>query len=767
MWFRFAEWILDYGRLTISVVLALTLFLGYWALQVETDHSPGHFLATDAQVVQDYARARHLFGESQTLLYVVFADTDPFAPAFLTQLDTLGRRIASYTGVARVLSLANVPTLVRTGDRLVPERLYRPGLPPDSLQTRLQNQPFLRGLLLGKDNASTALLVDIETAFNDTGERVDLVDTIEAAARKMPGRVALAGIPYLRTQYAKRVTSEAPLFTLLSLLTSLLFLYLTFRAWRAVLLPTLVVALGIVWTIGLIALFGHRLNIVTVVLPALIVIIGMANAIHLMTKFFDQYPRFQDRREASMYTIQTVGLATFLTALTTAIGFGVLVFSGSQLLAVFGRFSSAGIMLLYGLSITLIPLALLWLRPPRPAPGRLSNHDGFQAFFEQVARITQHRSRMILLGALAFTLAGLFGLTRLSSEIYIFSDFSEQDVLRRDLAVFEQHFGGVLPLDVVIAARKPGLFRAPATLRKIEQLQQALETLEPVGRTLSAVNFMKLANQAYFGGHPAAYRLPAGYEMPFLQTALTRLFREADGQAMVNNMPRFVDSTFTTTRIHLGITDVGTSRTNAIVDSAQVWGATYFPPDQYEVFVTGTALLNTRSGENLITNLFLSLALALVVISVLMALLFRSARLTLISLAPNLLPLLLAGGVMGLSGILLRPSTVLIFPMAFGIAVDDTIHFLAKYRLLRAEGLPRDDAVHQTLCETGKAILFTSLVLMSGFLVFTLSGFGGTVTMGALTALTLGAALITNLFLLPTLLYRFAPDEPLSLDQYH
>lgn len=757
LWSRLAHRLLDHPYPFLAVLVVLTGVLGFAMTGLQIDHKAGNFAASDSEAMQAFQRVGAVFGKSETVLYLVFDGADPYDPAFLSQLDALGRRIAGYEGVETVLSLANVPFLVRDGNRLAPRPLFDPALAADSLRARIEGQPFLRGLLLSADGTTTLAMVRIAPAFNDSPARLDLVERIAAEAQALPGRVALAGFPYLRTQYARRVTAEAPRFTVMALLISLLFLFLTFRAWRAVLLPTVIVLLGIVWTFGLIALFDHRINIVTAVLPALLVIIGMANAIHLTTKFYDLYDQYQSRRKAIEQTIRTVGVATLLTALTTAIGFGVLVISGSRLLAAFGLFAGAGIMVLYALSMILIPYAYLRLRPPSQETAALATHDAFAAFFEQKATLTQRHSGLIVAAAALLFAVGLFGAARISSDIYVFSDFYPDDPLRQDLAVFETHFGGVLPMEVVLTAETPGRFRSLAALRHLESLQHTAAAYPHVGTTLSAVTLVKLANQAYFGGHPATYRLPAGYELPFLQNALKGLLGGSGEHGLGRNLPVFMDSTFTTARLFMGVEDIGTTAMNDLADSVRAQAQRLFPAAQYDVVVTGTAVTSTRSGESLVRNLLVSLAVALLVISGLMALLFRSARLTLISLIPNVIPLLLVGGAMGFAGVALKPSTALIFSLAFGIAVDDTIHFLSKYRFLRGAGRSRDAAVRQTLRETGKAILFTSLVLMAGFLVFTGSSFGGTVNMGALTALTLGAALLANLVLLPALLYRYAP----------
>lgn len=757
-WSRIAHWIMDHGRSIVLVTVGVTLFLGYWSWQVHTDHTAGRFISKDSKAAQDFQKASELFGQSQTLLYLVFDGANPYDPGFLNELDALTQQVAQYDGVESTLSLTNVPSLIREAKTIVPTPLYTPGLTETAYQEAFQSQPFLRGLLLSEDGTTGAMIVKLYSAFNDSADRIDLIKAIEAQVQPFPGHVALAGFPYLRTKYAERVSGEAPLFTLLALLVALLFLYLTFRAWRPVFLPTLIVGLGITWALGIMGLLGYSLNIVTALLPALLVIIGMANAVHLCTKFYDQYQKLQDRRAALDATIRTVGLATFLTCFTTAIGFGVLMLSGSRLLSMFGQIAAIGIMLLYVLSITLIPLAFMVSRPPKLNGAALTTRTGFTQTFANLSNITRRHTGFVLSGAAVIVLIGIVGITQIPSDIFVFSDFYEEDPLRQDLAVVEKHFGGVVPMELVIEAKKPQQFRSLGALRRLERLQHSLKEIDPIGRAMAATDLVKLANQAYFGGNPKTYRLPSNYELPFLQSAFKDFLNQDQGSDLTRNLPPFIDSTFSITRINLGVLDLGTTQMNILADTVRARAASIFPADQYEVFTTGTAILTTRSGENLVQNLLLSLAVALLLISVLMAVLFRSTRLMLISLVPNVIPLLLVGGAMGYAGIPLKPSTALTFSVAFGIAVDSTIHFLAKYRLLRDAGLTLTTAIETTLQETGKAILFTGFILMGGFLVFTLSSFGGTVSMGALTALTLGAATASNLILLPALLYRFGPD---------
>lgn len=755
LWSRFGKWTLDHARLVIAIGVVCSLFFGYWAVQVEPDHGSGHFLSSDAPAFQDAERTSQRFGNNQSILYLIFPDVDPAQPAFLDRLRALTDTIQAQPGVQYVLSLTNAPHLTRQGDTLAVGTLLPIDLPPEALQDRIGSQPFLKDLLIAGAGDAVALFIKITPDYNDSPKRLDLVRTIERTARAQMGEVALAGAPYMRTEYAQRVTSEMPMLAIFSLLLSVFFLFLAFRSIRAVLMPAVIVVLGFTWTLALMALTGYKLNVVTSILPALIVVIGIANAIHISTKFYSLYARFREKYLALEGTIETVGVATFLTCLTTAIGFAVLVFSGSDQLGVFGIFASVGIMLLYLLSITLIP-AVFWLtKPPAPRTLRASNDQRLQTFFVKLSTFNrQHATGIIQVGALIVCI-GLLGLFRMPENVQVFTDFDEADPVRQNLMVFERSFGGLLPMDIVIEAKRDGQFRGLGNLRKLDRLQERLKALPQVARVFGLPDLTKFTTQAYFGGDPRNYRLPTQLELPFLRKALKQLSPGGSSGGSFGNVPTFVDTTFTNTRLLAGVRDIGTQRMLTLRDSIQAIALDLFPEERFNIVITGQAVTSSLSNSNLVRNLVISLSIALVIISILMAALFRSLPLTLISLAPNVIPLLMVGGAMGYLGIALRPSTALIFPIAFGIAVDDTIHFLTKYRMLRSGGRSVDDAIQVTLRETGKAILFTSVVLVGGFSVFMFSGFAGTANMGGLTALSLFIALTTNLVLLPALLFKF------------
>ncbi len=752
-----ADGILRRTRLILGATLAGTLFFAFWLPRLETDHGASHFMDQESQTYQDYLAFGREFGFSRTIFYLSLSELDPFDSVALARLDSLTRRIERKNGIEYVLSLTNARVPVRR-DTLY---TFGPILPASRLradiQAAIESQPLYTRLLIGRDARSTLVLIKIDEAVNDSPAQIDLVLGIQKEANELFEHVAVAGLPFLKMQYARLVSTETPFFTVLALIISMVILFLALRSVRAVLLPTLVVGTALVWILGLMAMLHYRFNVVASVLPALMVVIGMANSVHISSRYFSYFLRTGDRTLALRDTIRTAGFSTFLTSFTTAIGFAVLTFSGFGQLSDFGLFASVSIMLLYVLSITLIPTIYHLSLPVNPRALRVSSSVRLESFFNRVAAFTQRHTRSIFVGTVLTLVVGFVGTTQVPTDIYLFSDFSPGSELRRYLTRFESRHGGVLPLEVIVRSTHSGQFRRLANLRSVDALEEELTDLEGIDRAISLADLAKIANQAYFGGDPRNFRLPSAMELQFLAAGLRHWVSATGREGQPANLPRFTDSTFSVARISLGVQDLGTSRMLILADSVKARVERRFPPEQYTTIVTGTALIGPLSSQVLVNNLIFGLAIALLVISMVMALLFRSVRLTLISILPNVLPLLLVAGAMGFLGIELKPSTALIFSVAFGIAVDDTIHFLARYKLFQAEGYSVEVSIARTLAEAGRAVLFTTVVLVGGFSIFMLSDFGGTASLGGLTALTLALALVSNILLLPALVYDFAP----------
>jgi predicted RND superfamily exporter protein len=342
---------------------------------------------------------------------------------------------------------------------------------------------------------------------------------------------------------------------------------------------------------------------------------------------------------------------------------------------------------------------------------------------------------------------GVYGITLMKSSGYMVDDIPKDDPVYIDLKFFEKNFNGLMPLEIMIDTKKPGGAMQLTTFRKIDQLEKKLAAYPELSQATSLLNLLKFSKQAFYNGHEKYYSLPNNREKNFI------LQYAATGEGNSGLLHSFLDSTRQTTRISIRLKDVGTKRMEELYTDFNTHIDSIFTPDKYDVTVTGSSITAFKGTQYLLKNLSTSLALAILLISGFMALMFSSWRMVILSLTPNILPLVFTAALMGFSDIPIKASTILVFSIAFGISVDNTIHFLAKYRQeLNLTNWNIRESVILALKETGVSMLYTSVVLFFGFGIFTLSNFGGTQAMGVLVSLTLLVAVTSNLILLPSLL---------------
>jgi predicted RND superfamily exporter protein len=364
--------------------------------------------------------------------------------------------------------------------------------------------------------------------------------------------------------------------------------------------------------------------------------------------------------------------------------------------------------------------------------------------------VLYHRKKVY---ALAMVVVGLafYGMSLVEATGNIVDDLPKEDKIITDLNFFEENFAGVMPLEILVNTLDSSRATNEKTLRKIERLQVLLESYDEISRPLAITDAVKFAKQAYYNGIPERYSLISGYEKSFIAPYLRGNENDVGGVSRL-----FLDSTQQITRVSAQIADIGTNELDTLMNDLKPKLFEIFPKDKYKVTLTGTSIVFLNGTSYLVKNLFISLSIAICVIALLMALLFNSARMVVISLLPNLIPLLFTAALMGYFGVAIKPSTILVFSIAFGISVDDTIHFLSKYRQeLKVRPWDIEHCIITAVHETGISMIYTSIILFFGFLVFTASNFGGTVALGLLVSITLLVAMVSNLVLLPSLLMSF------------
>ena len=563
-----------------------------------------------------------------------------------------------------------------------------------------------------------------------------------------------AGLPFIRTEVANQVRKELQIFLYLSAFVTGLIMFIFFRSFRAVLFSMIIIAIVVVWVIGTIVLLGFKITLLGGLIPPVIVTIGVTNAIYLLNKYHLEYARLKNKNEAIAVVVNKMGLATFLTNLTVAIGFLTLLSTDVLILREFGIVAGINIMVLFVVSLIMLPSIFSWLPEPEPKHLRHLNFKIMNKFVRDLDLLVHRQRILIYVVSAALAIVSVIGLLKLESLSFIVDDVPEESQIKKDLKFFEANFSGIMPLEVMVDTGKRRGVLDVKNLKKIESFESFMDSISVVSRPISILSFVKASKQAFYNGNPDRYELPTKQESGFI---LRYMKGQTDNSGLLKT---FVDSTYQKMRISSQIADIGSKRLDSLVNNV-------IEPKMAEIFegtgitakVTGSTKIFIKGNKFLIANLRESLLLAFILITLSMAILFADARMIIISLIPNLLALMITAGLMGYFGIPLKPSTALIFSITFGISVDNSIRFLAKYRQEQlANGFFVPRSVSESILETGKSIIYTSIVLFAGFIIFTFSSFGGTIALGLLTSTTLVISMFTNLILLPALIMTF--DKP-------
>ncbi len=742
------------------MVALLTGWLGYQTKNVAMQYKHGGLLPETDSAFVDYERFLAQFSEDGNVLVIGTQGEGLYTPQAFSAWRKLGDDLKQEDGVDSVFSEAHLFELVRD-DSL---KRFQLGAvwkgPPadqaamDSLLVRVRSLPFYKDLLYNDSTKASLMMVFVDAERFNSARRGDVVERIEARARLFESEqglpVYLSGLPFIRVKSTGMVKAEMPLFMGLSMFLCGALLLLFFRSWRVMWICLGVVGVSVVWSFGAMGLLGYKVTLLMSVIAPLVIVTGVPNCVFLINAYHYEYVRHGNKMKALQRVISRIGAAAFLTNATTAVGFTTFCFTYSDALIEFGWIATIGIMVLWALSMLLIPVLFSYMPPPKPRHLKHLERRWLDAAVEWIVRTVRDR-RPLIYGITAFMFVfALFGLLRLRDESRIVDDLPEDNPVLTDLHFFESNFKGVMPLEIVVnTGKKNGVFQ-DATLKRIDRLADTLATHPEFSRPLSIADAVKFTRQAFYGGDPERYGLLTSTDKTFIAPYLENV---GSRQGMAK---AFVDSSRSITRITVQMADVGTMRMDTVLAKLRTQVDSLFKPDRYDVTLTGTSVVFLKGSGYLVNNLVISLFWAVVLIVGMMALLFNSLRILVVSLIPNLIPLVVTAGLMGYLHIPIKPSTILIFGIALGIAVDNAIHFLARYRLeLRLTGHDLKRSVDLATREVSVGIIYTSVVLLAGFSMFAFSHFGGIRALGVLTSLTLLIAMLTNLVVLPSLLISF------------
>ncbi|RUA28694.1 MAG: RND family transporter [Bacteroidetes bacterium] len=749
-------------RLVVLITLGLlTLFMAWQATQIKMSYEMALMLPDSDTTVIKYNRFKKLFGQDGSVLYLGIQDPKINELQHFNQWYDLTQSLREVDGVEESLSIAKTFIMVKDDSlrkfKLSPIFEHKPQSQKelDSLLAKVYGQPFYDGLLYNKENHSTLLAVTLDKNKINSKNRFELLNDIRNEVDKYEAeseiKVHYSGLPYIRTISSKMIKDELLMFTLLTLFIASLMLYFFFKSFKAVFYPMLIVIISVIWTMGFLNLFGYQITILTGILPPLIIVLAVENNIFLLNKYHSEYKQHRNKIKALSRMIQRVGSAMLLTNLTTAVGFAAFIITRNELLTEFGVVASLSIMMVFILSLFLIPVFFSYVSAPKERHVKHLDRKGLHKIVEGIITLVETKRTAIYTVTIIIIIFGFYGMSLMKTTGNVVDDIPQDHPMYQDMLYFEKQFNGILPFEIMIDTKKPKGVMKMATLKRISRLQDTLATYPQLSKSVSVADVVKVIKQAYYNGDPDKYSLPNSYEQAFILKYLPKDMSSTKGKRTILNS--FVDTNMQITRISVQMANLSSPEIRALRAELRPKIDSIFKPNRYDVTLTGTSVVFLEGTTYLTDNLIYSLILAIIVIGFIMTLLFTSFKMVSISLIPNLIPQLMTVALMGYFGIPLKPSTILIFSIALGISVDNTIHYLSRYRMeLKLNNFNIKVSVINALRETANSMIYSSIVLFLGFSVFMLSSFGGTQSLGKLISFTLLTAMLSNLVLLPSLL---------------
>jgi predicted RND superfamily exporter protein len=775
MWYRLGQNILKYKKTYLFFILLSTVVMGYFAVQIKLSYEYTKAIPSDNPKFIVYNEFVKKYGVDGTTVVVGFKTNQFYTKDFFNQVDALHKTIKQNTAVAEVMSIPTAYTISKDSvdTKFNAAKIFHAPYTSDSLlladKTVFENLPFYQNLYYNPDSNSYIMAISFIADSINSVSRTKIIGSIqnelERFSQSTKTEVHISGLPFIRTIMADRIKKEMLWFLVGSLVLSAITLLLFFRSISATIMSLAVVLMGVIWSLGTMVLLGQKITLLTALIPPLIVVIGIPNCIYFLNKYHTSYRETNDKDKALVQMVGRMGVVTLFCNITAAIGFFVFALTKSPLLKEFGWVSGLNIMILFFISLFFIPPVLSYLPVPKAKHVRYLDNQYLEKILIKIERWAFTHTKWVFGITIIAILISLVGVLQIKKEAFIVDDLPKQDKLYTDLKWFEQHAGGVMPLEVLVDTKKPnGLIRSIKPLEQIEEFNTFLLEQPELGKPLGLLEGIKFAKQAFYDGDSLSYAVPTGTEMafigPYFASAAPKEGVKPTGNNPAQLLNKFIDSAKRQTRISVNMKDIGSAKLPILLQKIDSASIAIFDTAKYNVVITGSSVTFLEGSNFIVKGLGESIFWAFLLIAICMIFLFRSFPILICSLIPNIVPLFITAGIMGWTGVSLKPSTVLVFSVALGIAIDVTIRFLVNYK----QELPHlNYQVHTTLVQTikhtGISIIYTSLVLVAGFIIFCFSDFGGTKALGWLTSITLVVSTLTNLVLLPALIKSFIKSK--------
>jgi predicted RND superfamily exporter protein len=758
-WSLVARLILKNRVLIILILIGITLFWSTHWKNIQFTFSEANLLPDSHIENLKYSKFKKTFGEEGNIILIAVKDSLFFEKSIQKLWKKLNSNILKFVEIESLLSINNIQELVKNKNKkefiLKPFSHYSEETNSSTKQLKQKlflELPFYENLIFDKKSETIRSIIYMDQKIVNTSIRKDFIydkfiPIIEAFERETKLDVKISGMPYVRTLNAQNIVDEIGFFVFGAILVTSIIFFLFFRSIRATLISLLVVSIGVMWAFGLLGYLGYEITVLTALIPPLIIVIGIPNCVFLINKYQQEISKHSNQAKSLQRVIIKIGNATLMTNMTTASGFATFILTNSKILKEFGLVASLNILGIFIISLLVIPICYSFMRIPKQKHLKHLKNKFVGKFVRWTENIVRKKRINVYIISLTALIMGIIGIYQINISGSLLEDMPKKSSFFKDIKFYDENFNGIVPLEILIDSKREDGILKPATLNRMNKLHEYIDEIPELSKPISIVNVIKYSKQAYYNGNSNYYSIPTSQENSFI-------FPYISNSKQKNNiMLNYVDSTGQYARITTFMKDINTQKIEIIEKNIKEKIKKIFNEHRYNVELTGKAVLFLKGTKYLINNLIVSLSLAIMFISIFMAFMFKSFKMILISLIPNILPLIITAGIMGYSGIPLKPSTILVFSIAFGISVDDTIHFLAKYRQeLMSNGWKINSAIFQAIRETGVSMFYTSVILFFGFSVFIFSHFGGTKALGGLVSVTLFMAMTANLILLPSLI---------------
>lgn len=758
MYGKFAAAVIKYRVHSLIILLGLTVFMAIQMPKVTMSYKLANLLPKDDSTYLAYEKFKQTFGQDGSMIIVANKESRFFTKAHLNAFFDLQTDIEAIAGVQNTGGVKNVAELVKdtTAKKFRTVKIFKGPVQSDEeailIKHKLERLPFYDRLLYDLKKDVFMLVITLDKEILDTKERINVVKEIEKRLEKFEKErnteIHISGLPYIRTENIVKGKQEITLFIVLSALVTTIVLIIIFRSAMEVAVSIVTVIIGVIWAQASMALLGYPITVLTGLIPPLLIVSGIPNSIYMINAYHHEYNKLGDKQAALIKVIEKTGHAIFLINLNTALGFATFVITGSELLTHFGIIAALNSMLLFTLAMILTPVLFSFLPPPSKKATAHLDKKFSNAVVRLLAIIPLNYRKWVYAATFIITAISIFGITRMQVKGSIADEVPEKSHVKQDLKFFENSFGGIMPFEIVIDTKKEkGIITDTKLWKRIDEFQEYLDAQPIFSRPISYIEGIKFANQAFYNGSPDEYQLPNQFDRAFIVNYL----KKDEGQDSL--LRSLISKDQSSARITVMVKDLNTQEIEQVKQDINRKVGEIFPSDKYKVTITGGAVTFLEGTNYLLGDLLESSVLTLILVALCMVWLFRNFRIVTISLIPNIIPMFMTAGLMGFFNIPLKPSTILIFGIAFGISIDSAIHYLDHFKqALQYNGGNIRYAVVTAIRETALSMIYTSVILFFGFSVFAASEFGGTVALGVLVAFTLFAATFTNLLLLPALL---------------